>query len=76
MMTPAEFLARVEAFLASEGISASAFGVQTLRDPSFVFDLRKGRAVSLDIACQIQAFMDAHIIAKHERATESDTEAA
>ncbi len=38
------FLAEIEAYLASTGTDATAFGKQALGDPSFVFDLRKGRS--------------------------------
>ncbi len=40
------FLAEIERFLETEGLEATALGKQALADPSFVFDLRKGRSPS------------------------------
>jgi 2,4-dienoyl-CoA reductase-like NADH-dependent reductase (Old Yellow Enzyme family) len=36
-------LTDVEAFLESEGMTATAFGVKSLNDPTFVHELRRGR---------------------------------
>ena len=40
------FLAEIEAFLANSATDATALGKLALGDPSFVFDLRKGRSPS------------------------------
>jgi len=40
------FLSEIEQFLASAGMDPTALGKQALGDPSFVFDLRKGRSPS------------------------------
>ena len=40
------FLAEIEAFLAKSALDPTAFGKNALGDPSFVFDLRKGRSPS------------------------------
>jgi sulfate adenylyltransferase subunit 2 len=40
------FLSEIERFLASAGLEPTALGKQALGDPSFVFDLRKGRSPS------------------------------
>ena len=40
------FLAEIEAFLAKSALDPTAFGKNSLGDPSFVFDLRKGRSPS------------------------------
>ena len=40
------FLSEIEQFLAAAGMDPTALGKQALGDPSFVFDLRKGRSPS------------------------------
>ena len=40
------FLAEIERFLETEGLEPTTLGKQALADPSFVFDLRKGRSPS------------------------------
>jgi len=40
------FLAEIEAFLAAHKLDPTSLGKQALGDPSFVFDLRKGRSPS------------------------------
>ncbi|MEI8177586.1 sulfate adenylyltransferase subunit CysD [Aestuariivirga sp.] len=40
------FLSEIERFLSSAGVDPTALGKQALGDPSFVFDLRKGRSPS------------------------------
>jgi predicted transcriptional regulator len=63
-MTPSEkFLAQIEAFLARTGMPATTFGKAVLKDPSFVFDLRRGRKPTLDICDKILKYM-----AKKDRA--------
>lgn len=43
MIDPREFSAKIEAFLSQTGTTATRFGKEAVGDPSFVFDLRKGR---------------------------------
>lgn len=59
-MTHAErFLADIEAFLTQSGMSATAFGMAALNDPSFVPDLRNGRKPNLGLVDRVHAFMEA-----------------
>ena len=52
------FLSRVEAFIARYGISPSAFGLATINDSGFVFDLRAGRRSPRLNTCQrVDAWM-------------------
>lgn len=39
----ARLLAKIERFLSSTGMSAAAFGKLVMKDPRFVYQLRKGR---------------------------------
>lgn len=59
MLTQAEFLAQVEAYIARRAdITATALGREAVKDPSFVFDLRRGRSPSLAIVERVLRFMD------------------
>ena len=51
------FLGRVEAFLATSGAKASEFGRQTVGDPSFVVNLRRGRSPTLVTADKVIAYI-------------------
>jgi len=51
------FLAEIEAFLKTSGSDATAFGKLALGDPSFVFDLRKGRSPSTRTMEKVRAAM-------------------
>ena len=57
MVTHDAFLEQIEAFPTRSGISATAFGREALRDPSFVGDLRKGRSPNLKVAQRVSEFM-------------------
>lgn len=37
-----ELLSEIEAFLVARNISPTRFGIDAMRNPSFVFDLRRG----------------------------------
>jgi hypothetical protein len=52
------FLGRVEAFLAETGAKASEFGRQTVGDPSFVANLRRGRSPTLATADKVIAYIE------------------
>lgn len=56
-MTPESFLAEIESFLHRSGMSPTAFGKETVRDPNFVHDLRAGRVPSLRLAATVQEFI-------------------
>lgn len=56
-----DFLAEVEQFLEEQLLEPSAFGVKALKDPGFVFALRKGRAPNLRTIQRVKDFMQAYI---------------
>ncbi len=53
-------MAEVEAFLSERSMEASLFGRRALKDPNFVFDLRKGRCPNLRTIQRVSAFMTAY----------------
>ena len=50
---------RIERFLRRSGMSAARFGRTVVRDPRFVFDLRRGREVRLPTERRVAAWLDA-----------------
>ena len=52
-----QFLDRVEAFLTASGLKPSEFGRQSVGDPSFVVNLRRGRSPTLATADKVVAFI-------------------
>jgi sulfate adenylyltransferase subunit 2 len=50
-------LAEVERFLETAGLEPTSLGKQALSDPSFVFDLRKGRSPSTRTIDKVRAWM-------------------
>lgn len=60
MLTAKSFLAQIEAFLERQGMSATAFGSEAVKDPNFVSDLRAGRMPSLRLVERVDEFMRAH----------------
>lgn len=52
-----DFRADIEAFLQRHQMKPAAFGSQALKDPKFVFDLRKGRSPSLKTIDKVRAWM-------------------
>jgi 2,4-dienoyl-CoA reductase-like NADH-dependent reductase (Old Yellow Enzyme family) len=65
------FLADVEAFLSERRIEASLFGRNALKDPNFVFDLRKGRCPNLRTIQRVREFM----LARASKPDRSDSSA-
>ncbi len=53
------FLAEIESFLAESRLDPTTLGKQALGDPSFVFDLRKGRSPSARTMEKLRRFMTA-----------------
>ena len=51
------FLAEIERFLGKAGIEPTTLGKQALGDPSFVFDLKKGRSPSTRTMDKVRAWM-------------------
>lgn len=61
MITQAEFLERVEAYIAQrKDLTATGLGREAVRDPNFVFDLRRGRSPSLSVVERVLRFMAEH----------------
>lgn len=52
-----DFLQRIEDFLKKTGMSATAFGIKTKKNPNLVFDLRKGAGCTLATMDECDAFM-------------------
>jgi hypothetical protein len=52
-----EFLARVEAALIVHDIAPGIFGINVLKDPQFVFDLRKGRECRRSTIDKVDAYI-------------------
>lgn len=50
-------LGEIEAFLSSNGMSATAFGAQALNDPPFVQQLRSGRDPKMSTVERVRKFM-------------------
>jgi hypothetical protein len=61
-------MAEIDAFRSRTGMSATAFGVNSLNDPKFVSDLHKGRTPSLSTLDKVKAFMQANDRASAETA--------
>lgn len=57
MMTPEQFRAKVESFLADTGMAPTRFGREALGDPNLVFQIRAGRAPSLRVATKVLTFI-------------------
>jgi hypothetical protein len=57
----AQFIAEIDAFLKRSGMTATAFGWNSLKDPNFVGDLKnKGRKPTLGVVGRVQEFMRNH----------------
>lgn len=55
-----EFLQRIEEFLTRTGMSATNFGLKCLKNPRFVFDLRKGASCTLATVDKVLDFIKQH----------------
>lgn len=53
-------LIKIERFLRETGMPPSVFGRTAVRDPRFVFDLRRGREPGVRTRARIEQFMTAH----------------
>ena len=58
MMIPSDLISAIEAFLAEAGMKASQFGKDSVGDPNFVFDVRKGRSPSIKVARRALEFIE------------------
>jgi len=54
-------LRRIEAHLIARDTSATVFGRKAINDPSFVFDLRKGRRVTRRTASRIETYLTGEV---------------
>lgn len=52
-------LREVEKFLRISEIPATRFGRGVMRDPRFVFDLRKGREPRMETVTRVRAYLEA-----------------
>ncbi len=60
-MDQSEFLAQIEEFLRTTGMTPTEFGRRALKDPSFMNDMRhKGRSPSLRVVQRVREFMAAN----------------
>lgn len=57
MMTPEQFRAEVESFLAESGMAPTRLGREALGDPSLVFQVRAGRTPGLRVATKVLTFI-------------------
>lgn len=53
-------LRRIERYLRETDTPATRFGREAVRDPRFVFDLRRGREPRTETEQRVRAFLDAH----------------
>lgn len=51
-------LKRIERYLKQSGTRPTRFGRDSVRDPRFVFDLRRGREPRLRVARRVAAYLD------------------
>jgi hypothetical protein len=54
-----KLLKRIHLFLRRSGIPPTRFGMQALRDPQLVFDLRRGRTPRPPTKARLEAYLDA-----------------
>ena len=52
-----EFLKRIELFLKQSGMSATSLGIKALKNPRFVFDIRKGNVCTVKSMQKVDDFM-------------------
>ncbi len=53
-----QFISEIDAFLERSGMTPTAFGWESLKDPSFVGDLKnKGRQPTLGVVGRVQDFI-------------------
>jgi hypothetical protein len=57
MLPQPAFLELVESYLAQHGVKPATFGRLAVKDPNFVFDLRKGRTPSITLAAAVEQYM-------------------
>ncbi len=55
-----DFIAELDAFLTRSGMTATALGREAVKDPSFVRDVKAGRAPSLRLVQRVRDFIRDH----------------
>ena len=55
-----QFRAEVETFLVQAGMEPSVLGRKAMKDPTFVFELRRGRDPSARTIDRVRAWMEAY----------------
>lgn len=58
-----QFAAEVAAFIKAKNLTPTWFGKQAAGDPSFVFELEKGRAPNLRTIERVRGWMASHTVA-------------
>ncbi len=53
-----QLLRRVETYLKRSGTTATRFGRDAVRDPRFVFDLRRGREPGTRVSRRVCAYLE------------------
>jgi len=53
-----QFLSRVEAFLTSSRMKTAEFGRESIGDPNFVANLRRGRSPTLGTADKVLSYIE------------------
>jgi hypothetical protein len=53
-----DLLGRIELYLRRSGTKPTRFGRDAVRDPRFVFDLRRGREPRPRVSARVSAFLD------------------
>jgi hypothetical protein len=61
-------LSRIERHLRRSGTPPTRFGRESVQDPRFVFDLRRGREPGAEISARVAAYLE-----NHDRAREART---
>lgn len=67
ILSAEQFRETVEAYLRETGTPATRFGIEAVRDPNFVPDLREGRVPGLRMAQRVLEYIDANRIARPDR---------
>jgi len=68
MVTAEQFISKIDSYLQSHKVSASAFGRAAIGDPNLVSDLKAGRMPNLRTLNRITEYMDANAASHPEHA--------
>lgn len=56
-----DLIARIDVFLARNGMAATTFGKLACNDPNFVADVREGRDLRMSTIGKVDSFMDSYV---------------